>query len=175
MTDAFRTKTGRCKLADGVVRFERRPGGALGTLREAVTAEDVPVERRAAVALGVAALVAGAVLAVRVLPAWALGVVVGLLAAWGAWRYRASRTAGPDDDEVALEDVVAVEAHAGGALLTRPGFVFRYRDEGGVKHRWVPCPSRVYGFDAFERGRRLFEEHGLLVGDRPAPARERPA
>lgn len=168
MTDAFRTMTGRCEVADGAVRFERRPGGSLGTLWEALTAGDVPAGRRAAVALGVVAVVAGAALAVDALPAWALGVGAGLLAAGGVWRYRQNHGASPDDDEIPVEDVVDVRAEAGGLLLTRAGFVLRYRAEGGVKHRWVPCPSRFYGFGAFERGRELFESRGLLSTDEPA-------
>lgn len=168
MTDAFRTKTGRCEVADGAVRFERRAGGSLGTLATALTAGDVPAARRVAVALGVVAVLAGAALAVDTLPAWALGVGVGLLAAVRLWRYRQNHGATPDDDEIPVKDVVDVRAEPGGLLLTRPGFVLRYRAEGGVKHRWVPCPSRFYGFRAFDRGKELFESHGLLSTEKPA-------
>lgn len=166
VANSFRTATGRCVVVDGAVRFEDDDAGRLGTLREALTADEIPAWRRAATVLCFVALLAGVVLVVRVVPAWLVGAAAGLLLAayaWG-WYTGRDRPAG-DDAEMPLDDVVGVEAHGGIPLLTRPRFVVRYRSEGGVKHRYVACPSRVYGFGSYRTGRELFDRRGLLVGE----------
>ena len=71
--------------------------------------------------------------------------------------------------EIPIDDVVDVEPQYGLPLLTRPRFLVRYRSEGGVKQRYVLCPSRLYGFGAYEHGTELFARRGLLVdGDERA-------
>jgi len=70
--------------------------------------------------------------------------------------------------------VVGVDAHDGISLITRPRFVVRYESEGGVKHRYLLCPSRVYGFGAYREGKELFERAGLLTEDEALEAGETP-
>lgn len=161
MVGEFRTKDGRCIVAEDRLRLQIGQRGALGTLREALTDEAIPPIRRAGVALFVLAVVVGAALAVRTLPPWLAGAGAGLLLAWLAWsRLRGEGT----EKEVSIryDAVESVEAQYGLPLLTRPRFVIRYRSEGGVKQRYVLCPSRLFGFGAYERGKELFAERGLL-------------
>lgn len=164
MANSFRTKTGRCVLADGTVHFERDGAGRLGTVREALTTAEIPVWRRIAVVLFGIAVLAGGVLLVQTAPAWLSGVVAGLLLVLLGRSWYTARNR-PDNDEVEIPktDVSGVDPHAGIPLLTRQRFVVRYQSEGGIKHRYVQCPSRIYGFGSFEKGLDLFERHGLLV------------
>lgn len=164
MANSFRTTRGRCVVAEGTVRFEHDGDGWFGTVREALTTGEIPAWRRLAFVLLLVAAVSGAVLAVQTVPVWVTGVAAGLLLALLGWSWYVGRNR-PDDDEVTVDktDVVGVDAHAGVPLLTRPRFVVRYRADGGVKHRHVQCPSRLYGFRSFERGRDMFERHGLLA------------
>lgn len=166
MANSFRTKTGRCLVADGTVRFDADSAGWLGTLREALTSDDIPVWRRVAVVLFYVAFVAAVVFAVRILPAWVSGVFIGLLLAIyvGSW-YGDRKRKRDDDLEIPIEDVVGVDPHPGFPPLTRARFVIRYRAEGGVKHRYVQCPSRIYGFQSFQRGLEIFERHGVLANE----------
>lgn len=171
MANSFRTTRGRCVVADGTVRFESDDAGRFGTVREVLTTDEIPAWRRLAVVLLVVAAVAGIALAVQSVPAWATGAAAGLLLALLGWSWYTGRHR-PDPGEVTVPktDVVGVDAHAGIPLLTRPRFVVRYRADGGVKHRYVRCPSRLYGFRSFETGRDLFERHGLLGADDAARA-----
>ena len=162
MVGEFRTHDGRCIVAEDRLRIQSGRRGLFGTLRDALTDDDVSPLRRGGVALFVVAAVVGAALAVRTLPAWLSGAGVGLLLAWLAW----SRLRGSDPEaEVVIryDAVESVEPQYGLPLLTRPRFVVRYRSEGGVKRRYVLCPSRLYGFGAYERGKELFAERGLLA------------
>ena len=158
----FRTKSGRCVVAEDRLRIQSGRRGLLGTLREALTDDDIPAVRRAGVALFLVAVVVGVALAVRTLPTWLSGAGAGLLLAWFAW----SRLRGPDPQREVVIPFDAIESVApeyGLPLLTRPRFVIRYRSEGGVKQRYVLTPSRLYGFGAYERGKELFAEKGLLA------------
>ena len=166
MANSFRTTRGRCVLADGTVRFDQDGAGRFGTVREALTTGEIPAWRRVAFVLLVVAAVSGAVLVVRSVPAWATGAAAGLVLALMGWSWYTDRNRpGADEVEIPKTDVVSVEAHAGLPLLTRPRFVVRYRADDGVKHRHVRCPSRLYGFRSFAKGRDLFERHGLLGTD----------
>ncbi|WP_459845122.1 hypothetical protein [Halolamina salina] len=156
----FRTKDGRCIVAEDGLRIRVGERSPLGTLRDALTDEEIPPVRRAGVALFGLAVVVGVVLAVRTLPVWLSGAGVGLLLAWLVW----SRLhGGQPEKEISIQydAVESVEPEYGLPLLTRPRFVIRYRSEGGVKRRYVLCPSRLYGFGAYERGKELFAEQGL--------------
>lgn len=167
--DDFRTHDGRCVVAEDRLRIQSGRRGLFGTLREALTDDDIPPIRRAGVALFLVAVVVGAALAVRTLPAWLAGAAAGLLLAWLAWRALRSRN-GEGEVVIPFADIESVEPEYGIPLLTRPRFVIRYRSEGGVKRRYVLCPSRLYGFGAYERGKALFAERGLSApedGDRP--------
>lgn len=171
MPDAFRTKAGRCVLDGEALRFERRDGGPLGTLGEALTGEDVPTGHRVAVAVLAVALLGVAVLSSRLLPAWLVTAGAVGLVAWAAWYLREGLPAPADGpDEIPLEAVVGVDRDPGVPLLSRPRFVVRFRDEGGVKHRVVTCPSRLFGFPALERGTAFFEDLGLLTTEDPTDA-----
>ncbi len=169
MSDSFRTKTGRCAIEEGHVRLETGNRGWVATVHDAVTATAVPPWRRAVVVLCYAALLVGtAVVAGRLAP-WLSGAVLGLVMAVVAWRTYDRQRSPQKSVEIPLSRVESVEARDGIPLLTRPRFVIRYRSEGGVKHRYLPCPSRLYGFGAYETGRAIFATHGLLDGDDGAP------
>lgn len=163
VANSFRTRTGRCLVVDGTITIDSDGAGRLGTLREALTSDAIPPWRRAATVLFLVAVVAALFFAVQVLPAWLPGAVAGLVLALLVWSWYGRRGRRPDEEEIAVENVVGVDAYAGVPLLTRPRFVLRYRSEGGVKHRYVQCPSRVYGFDAFRTGLDIFERHGILA------------
>ncbi|QKY19988.1 hypothetical protein B4589_006195 [Halolamina sp. CBA1230] len=166
MVGEFRTKDGRCIVAEDRLRLQIGERGPLGTLREALTDGSIPPVRRAGVALFVLAVVVGAALAVRTLPPWLAGAGAGLLLAWLAW----SRLRGEQAEKevvIQYDAVESVEPQYGLPLLTRPRFVIRYRSEGGVKQRYVLCPSRLYGFGAYEHGKELFGERGLLRDEVP--------
>ncbi|GAB7095750.1 hypothetical protein JCM30237_29040 [Halolamina litorea] len=158
----FRTKDGRCVVAEDRLRIQSGRRGRIGTVREALTDDSIPAIRRAGVALFLVAAVVGVVLAVRTLPVWLVGGVAGLLLARFAW----NRLRGPaPEGEVVIhfDAIEGVEPEYGLPLLTRPRFVVRYRSEGGVKRRYVLTPSRLYGFGAYGRGKDLFAEKGLLA------------
>ncbi|MFW5948011.1 MAG: hypothetical protein ACOCSD_00235 [Halolamina sp.] len=158
----FRTKDGRCVVAEDRLRIQSGQRGLFGTLRAALTDDEIPPVRRAGVALFVVAVVVGIALGVRTLPVWLSGAGAGLLLAWFAW----SRLRGGDPERevvIPFDAVESVDPHYGLPLLTRPRFVVRYRSEGGVKQRYVLTPSRLYGFGAYERGKELFAGAGLLV------------
>lgn len=159
--DDFRTHDGRCVVAEDRLRIQPGRRGLLGTLREALTDDDISPIRRVGVALFLVAAVVGAALAVRTLPVWLSGAGAGLLLAWAAWKALKSRD-GEGEVVIPFADIEGVEPQYGLPLLTRPRFVIRYRSEGGVKRRYVLCPSRLYGFGAYEHGKALFEERGLL-------------
>lgn len=162
MVGDFRTKDGRCIVAEDRLRIEIGKRGLLGTLREALTDEEIPPIRRAGVALFAVAVVVGAALAARLLPPWLSGAAAGLLLAWALWSVYRRRQRSAADVEIPLDDVESVEPQYGLPLLTRPRFVIRYRSEGGVKRRYVLCPSRIFGFGAYEHGKELFTERGIL-------------
>jgi len=160
----FRTKDGRCVVAEDRLRIQSGRRGLLGTLREALTDDEITPVRRAGVALFLLAAVVGVVLAVRTLPVWLSGAGAGLLLAWLAWRQL--RGAGPEREVVIPFDTIeSIAPEYGLPLLTRPRFVIRYRSEGGVKQRYLLTPSRLYGFGAYERGKELFADRGLLAED----------
>jgi len=161
----FRTKDGRCIVAEDRLRIEIGKRGLLGTLRHALADEDIPPIRRAGVALFGIAVVVGAVLGPRLLPPWLLGGAAGLLLAWAMWSIYRRRQRSTEDVEIRLSDVESVEPQYGLPLLTRPRFVIRYSSEGGVKRRYVLCPSRLYGFGAYEHGKDLLADRGLLADD----------
>jgi hypothetical protein len=165
VSDSFRTKTGRCVVEEGRIRIEDDDRGWVATLRDAVTSEAVPAWRRLAVVLFYVTLLTGVVLAGRLLPPWLSGAVVGLLLAAVAWSVYQGRNGAQRSVTIPLSKVERVDPHYGIPLVTRPRFVVRYRSEGGVKHRYLFCPSRLYGFDSYQRGKDLFEEHGVLGGD----------
>lgn len=165
MSNSFRTKRGRVVLDSERLRIEDEGRGWLATVRDALTSEAIPAWRRGAVVLFYVTLLAGAALGVRVAPAWLSGAVVGLLLAAALWSRYLGRNAPTESLDIPREKVVGVEAHTGLPLLTRPRFVVRYRSEGGVKHRYLLCPSQIYGFGAYETGVALFERHGLLAED----------
>lgn len=173
MSDSFRTKTGRCAIGDGHVRLETGIRGWVATLHDAVTCEAIPPWRRSVIVFTYAALLAGIALGARLLAPWLSGAAVGLVLAVVAWRrYERSRT--PDRSvAIPLSNVETVEARDGISLLSRPRFVLRYRSEGGVKHRYLPCPSGLYGFGAYETGVALFATNGLLDGEEGTAARVR--
>lgn len=162
MVGDFRTKDGRCIVAEDRLRIEIGKRGLLGTVREAMTDGDISPIRRAGVALFAVAVVVGAVLAARLLPPSLSGAGAGLLLAWVLWSVYRRRQRSTADVEIPLTDVESIEPQYGLPLLTRPRFVIRYRSEGGVKRRYVLCPSRLYGFGAYERGKGLFADRGLL-------------
>ncbi|MFB6221251.1 MAG: hypothetical protein ABEH90_07410 [Halolamina sp.] len=168
MSDSFRTNGGRCVVEEGHIRIEDRGRGWLATLREALTSEDIPPWRRLGVALFYVTLLAGVLLVARLAPVWLSGAALGLLLAVGVWSASRRRSAAEKSVVIPLSKVESVEARAGIPLVTRPRFVVRYRSEGGVKHRYLLCPSRLYGFGAYESGKRLFEEHGVLGDEAPA-------
>jgi hypothetical protein len=175
VSNSFRTKTGRCLVDSEHLRIEHEDRGWLATMRDALTTAEIPVWRRAAVVLFYVTLLGGAAIGVRVAPPWLSGAVAGLLLAGVAWSRYLGRNAPTASLAIPREKVVGVDAHDGVPLLTRPRFVVRYRSEGGVKHRYLPCPSRLYGFQAYETGRALFERHGLLDrenGERAVDARD---
>ena len=162
MVGDFRTKDGRCIVAEDRLRIEIGTRGPLGTLRAALTDDGIHPARRVGVALFALALVAGVVLAVRTLPVWLSGAAAGLVLSWLAWSRL--RGASPERElSIQFDAVESVEPQYGLPLLTRPRFVIRYRSEGGVKERYVLCPSRLYGFGAYERAKELFAERGLLA------------
>jgi len=168
--EAFRTHDGRCIVAEDRLRIESGVRGAIGTLRDALTDGAIPPVRRAGVALFLVALLVGAALAVRTLPAWLSGAAAGLLLAWAIW----TRLRGADPDRevvIPFDTIESVEPEYGLPLLTRPRFVVRHRSEGGVKRRYVLTPSRLYGFGAYERGKELLAARGLIDGS-PADAGE---
>lgn len=158
----FRTKSGRCVVAEDRLRIQSGRRGLFGTLREALTDDEIPPVRRAGVALFLLAALVGVVLAVRTLPVWLSGAGAGLLLSWLAWR----RLRGADPERevvIPFDRIESVAPEYGLPLLTRPRFVIRYRSEGGVKQRYLLTPSRLYGFGAYERGKELFAEKELLV------------
>ncbi|NHX37697.1 MULTISPECIES: hypothetical protein [Halolamina] len=157
----FRTHDGRCIVAEDRLRIVSGERGPLGTLSEALTDDEIPPVRRAGVGLSLVAVVVGAALAIRTLPAWLSGAAAGLLLAWVVWSRL--RGANPEKEVVIPFDTVeSVEPEYGLPLLTRPRFVVRHRSEGGVKQRYVLTPSRLYGFGAYERGKELFAARGLV-------------
>jgi hypothetical protein len=100
-------------------------------------------------------------LGVRLAPLWLSGLAGFLLLValtWSRYTARGVRR----ELSIPRSRVIGVEAHTGIPLLSRPRFVVRYRSEGGVKHRHLVCPSRIWGFEAFEAGVGLFEHRGLL-------------
>ncbi len=162
VSNSFRTKTGRCLVDSEQLRIEYENRGWLATVREALTSTEIPAWRRAAVVLFYVTLLAGGALGLNVAPPWLSGAVVGLLLAGVAWSLYLGRNGSNESLTIPREKVVGVDAHDGLPLLTRPRFVVRYRSEGGVKHRYLLCPSQLYGFRAYETGNALFERHGLL-------------
>lgn len=170
VSNSFRTKTGRCLVDSEHLRIEHEDRGWLATVRDALTSEEIPAWRRAPVVLFYVTLLAGAALGLRVAPPWLSGAVVGLLLVAVVWSFFLGRNGPMEPLAIPRENVVGVDAHDGLPLLTRPRFVVRYRSEGGVKHRYLLCPSRLYGFQAYETGKTLFERHGLL--DRESGERE---
>ncbi|MBP1988091.1 hypothetical protein [Halolamina salifodinae] len=164
--DDFRTHDGRCVVAEDRLRIQPGRRGLFGTLQQALTDDEIPPIRRAGVALFLVAAAVGAVLAVRTLPVWFSGAIAGLLLAWLAWKAIQSRD-GEGEVVIPFADIEGIEPEYGLPLLTRPRFVIRYRSEGGVKRRYLLTPSRLYGFGAYERGKDLFEERGLL--EQPTP------
>jgi hypothetical protein len=166
VANSFRTTAGRCLVVDGTITLDSDGGGWLGTLREGLTSDAIPVWRRAAVVLFYVAAVAAIAFAVQNLPVWVTGVAIGLLLVALVRSWRADRGRRSDDEEeIAVEDVVGVDPHPGIPLFTRARFVLRYRAEGGVKHRYIQCPSRIYGFDSFRTGLDIFERHGILASE----------
>lgn len=163
MAHSFRTRTGRCLVVDGTITLDSNGAGWLATVRETLMSA-IPAWRRAAVVLFYAAAVAVVFFAVRVLPLWVSGVAIGLLLAALAWSWYRGRTL-DDEEEISIDDVVGVDAHPGIPLVTRARFVLRYRSEGGIKHRYVQCPSRIYGFQSFRTGLAIFERHGVLAAE----------
>jgi hypothetical protein len=159
--DDFRTHDGRCIVAEDRLRIQPGRRGLFGTLRDALTDDDIPPVRRVGVALFLVAAVVGAALAVQTLPAWLSGAAAGLLLAFFGWKALEGRN-GEGEVVIPFADIEGVEPEYGLPLLTRPRFVIRYRSEGGVKRRYVLTPSRLYGFGAYERGKDLFAEKGLL-------------
>lgn len=163
MVGDFRTHDGRCIVAEDRLRILSGERGPLGTLRDALTDEEISPIRRAGVALFLVAVLVGVVLAVRTLPAWLSGGAAGLLLAWAVWTRL--RGGNPEREVVIPFDTVeSVEPEYGLPLVTRPRFVVRHRSEGGVKQRYVLTPSRLYGFGAYERGKELFAAQGLIEG-----------
>lgn len=164
MSNSFRTATGRCIVDGDSLRIERGRSW-LANPTDALTSEEIPPWRKAAVVGVFVSLLTALVLLVRLAPAWLSGAVVGLLLAAVAWSAYARRKQPAGSVTLPRSTVVGVDAHDGIPLVTRPRFVVRYRSEGGVKHRYLLCPSRVYGFGAYEDGKALFERHGLLADD----------
>lgn len=162
MSNSFRTATGRCVLDGDSLTIERGRGW-LANPKDALTSDEIPPGRKAAVVGVFVALLAAFVLLVRLTPAWLSGAVVGLLLAAVAWSAWAGRAQPAGSVTLPRSKVVGVDAHDGIPLITRPRFVVRYESEGGVKHRYLLCPSRVYGFGAYREGKALFERHGLLA------------
>ncbi|WP_049943324.1 hypothetical protein [Halolamina sp.] len=171
MSNSFRTATGRCLIDDETLRIERADRGWLANPRDALTSDEVPPWRKAAVIGVFVAVLTGLGLLVRVAPPWLAGAVVGLLLAAVGWSAYAGRK--PEGSiTIPLDRVVDVEAHSGIPLVTRPRFVVRYRAEGGVKHRYLLCPSRIYGFGAYASGIALFDRRGMLAAEKEGTAGE---
>lgn len=164
----FRTKDGRCIVAEDRLRIEVGERGPVGTLRAALTDGSIPPVRRAGVALFVVAVVVGVALAVRTLPVWLSGAGAGLLLSWLGWAAYQRRQRATTEVVIPFADVESIEPQYGLPLLTRPRFVISYRSEGGVKRRYLLCPSRLYGFGAYGHAKELFAERGLLAADADA-------
>lgn len=165
MIGEFRTKDGRCIVAENRLLLKVAERGLVGTLREALTDDDIPPARRAGVGLFLVAVVAGAAFGLQAAPVWLSGTAVGLLLAGAVWTAYRRRQRSTGDVSIPFADIEDIEPQYGIPLLTRPRFVIRYRSEGGVKQRYLLCPSRLFGFGAYERGKELFAERGLLTGE----------
>ena len=162
----FRTKRGRCVLADDELRIES--GVRLQARRY--------WEGNRALLAGYLALYGLLFLAsLRVVGrgnwrAVALGVgVVAALVVGG--RVLNSRRGVTGDDRIPLRDVEAVEAVAGDDWLTRPRFVVRYWRGGRIRYRYVMMPSGLlsYGDAEFDRAVATFRDAGIPV-ERVAPS-----
>jgi len=164
VSNSFRTATGRC-VVDGDSLTIERGRGWLANPKDALTSDAIPPWRKAGLVGVLVALLAGLVLLVRVAPAWLSGGVIGLVLAAVAWSAWADRKKPSGSVTLPLSKVEGVDAHGGIPLLTRPRFVIRYESEGGVKHRYLLCPSRVYGFGAYGDGKEIFVRHGLLSAE----------
>lgn len=159
MSNWFRTAAGRVVLDDDRLRIERRPTGAFGTFRDALVAGDVPLHRRALTALVLLAALGAlgeALLSVPLPVAVAVAVLPGTVVARVALRTTRN---GVETVTVPLDDVVGVEVESGS--LSRPRIVLKYRDEGGVKHRVLRLPPRLYGTGALAKAEALFAGEGL--------------
>lgn len=171
MIGEFRTQDGRCIVAENRLLLKVGERRLVGTLREALTDDDISPARRVGVGLFLVAIVAGVAFGLQAAPAWLSGTAVGLLLAGVVWTAYRRRQRSTDDVSIPFADIESVEPQYGIPLLTRPRFVIRYRSEGGVKQRYLLCPSRLFGFGAYECGKELFMERGLLATDEtPQPA-----
>jgi hypothetical protein len=85
VSNSFRTATGRCLIDDETLRIERADRGWLANPRDALTSDEVPPWRKAAVIGVFVAVLTGLGLLVRVAPPWLAGAVVGLLLAAVGW------------------------------------------------------------------------------------------
>jgi hypothetical protein len=112
VSNSFRTATGRCLIDDETLRIERADRGWLANPRDALTSDEVPPWRKAAVIGVFVAVLTGLGLLVRVAPPWLAGAVVGLLLAAVGWSAYAGRK--PEGSiTIPLDRVVDVEAHSG--------------------------------------------------------------
>lgn len=153
MENGFRTKTGRCVVADGEVRLET-------DLREAVRGYD-----RSAVVLGSSILlgIAGAAVLTGTSPTVVgLGVLVGALfslvgLAANVHRERSRITSIP------FEQIQHVTVREGRLLTLSPRFVINRDSTGGEAVRYVMMHSIRFssGREEFERGKELFLNNGL--------------
>jgi hypothetical protein len=151
--DRFRTKTGHCVLDDRKVRLEPDLGEALGGYDEK------------AILLGAGALVglAGLLVATGTSTDVVLfGVLFGFavsLAGVVANVYRERSRIG----EIPFEQINYVTVREGRLGTLSPRFVIDRESREGAAIRYVMMHSIRFssGREEFERGKRLFQEHGL--------------
>lgn len=159
MSESFRTATGRVVRDGDNLLVERRPAGPLGTLRDALVAADVPLPRRALTAL-VLLLVAGGLaellLSLPLQFAVAFATLLGLVAGYALLSLR---RLGAESVEIPTDQVRSVRIDD--QWLTRPRVVLEYDDAGGVKHRVLRLPPRLYGTGAPAAAREMFSDLGL--------------
>lgn len=157
---SFRTKRGRCHLADGRLRVESSLRGQFERLYEGNRLIFLSYVVVVLVAVGypVTLLLFGDL---RTFGYWTGGVALLVGGAYAVNYWRGFRR----DDEIPLADITRIEALEGRTGLTRPRFVVHYDRDGEPRRRYVMMPSSIlsYGDDEFEQAKDAFREAGLHV------------
>lgn len=151
--DEFRTKTGRCVLADGEVRLEPDLRTALG----GYDAGAIAVGAVGLVAIGVLAVVTGTRL--RTI---AFGIVAGVVLMFLGLAvnvYRERTRIG----QIPFEQIEYVKVREGRLGVMAPRFVISRDADEGAAVRYVMMHSIRFsgGREEFERGKDLFRDAGL--------------